>query len=61
MTENSKYLCYSPILMQYIKAKGIRYLFTFKHDHTKRTCWVFEMNGNLSKVLKQYSSDKTSK
>jgi len=55
-----KYMCYSPVLQQYIRDEGIRYLFAFKHNETKKNCWVYEMNDDLSKVLKKYSDEKNS-
>ncbi len=51
-----KYMCYSPILQQYIRANGIKYLFVFKHNVTRRNCWVYELNDALSKILKEYSN-----
>lgn len=55
---STKFYCYSTTLMHFLKANGIRYIYTTIHDRTGNRMWVFERNQTLSTLLDEYDERK---
>lgn len=57
-TENKRFYCYSTTLMHFLKANGLRYVYTTLHDRTGNRMWVFERDATLRSLLDEYDARK---
>lgn len=56
--EQTQFYCYSTTLMHFLKANGLRYIFTTLHDRTGNRMWVFERTAELRALLDEYDARK---
>ena len=56
--ENKRFYCYSTTLMHFLKANGVRYVFTTLHKRTGNRMWVFDRDARLSELLDEYDANK---
>lgn len=62
MTPNGQeYSCYSKKIYGYLTMNGFRYIRTFKHSKTGRTCWVYTMTDSLSDALRKWTENNPNK
>lgn len=52
------YKCYSTNLWEYLEENGEECVYKFINVKTGKHCKVYEMNPNLEKLLKEWSSRK---
>ena len=57
-TEQQRFYCYSTTLMHFLKANGLRYLYTALHERTGNRMWVFERDATLRSLLDEYDVRK---
>lgn len=55
---NEKFYCYSTTLMHFLKANGLRYEYSAKHNRTGNRMWVFERTPELKTFLDEYDERK---
>lgn len=55
-----KYTCGSPNLCRFLEKNGMKAVYSYKLERNNRTMWVFIMTDELSKLLTQWSSNKSS-
>lgn len=55
-----KYECYSKPLHQYLEKNGQEYVRKFVHNKTGVTCYVYEVNEELEKLLRTWTAEKYS-
>lgn len=55
---NTRFYCYSTTLMHFLKANGLRYVYTTLHDRTGNRMWVFERDDALRTLLDEYDDRK---
>lgn len=55
---NTRFFCYSTTLMHFLKANGLRYVYTTLHDRTGNRMWVFERDDTLRSLLDEYDDRK---
>ncbi|MCR8843096.1 DUF5659 domain-containing protein [Paenibacillus sp. SC116] len=53
-----KFYCYSTTLMYFLKASGVRYIYTAIHHRTGNRMWVFDRNDKLRTLLDEYDERK---
>lgn len=54
---NRKYYdCFSIRLVQYLRDNNVEPLRAKTHHKTNKTIWVFELDDNLSKLLKEWTA-----
>ncbi|WP_404354612.1 hypothetical protein [Exiguobacterium aurantiacum] len=52
------YRCFSINMLRFIRAHGIEPVSKGVHPVTARTFWLFEMDAELSRILKTWSKNK---
>lgn len=57
-TKQDRFYCYSTTLMHFLKANGLRYIYTTTHDRTGNRMWVFERDDTLRGLLDVYDANK---
>lgn len=57
-TKQERFFCYSTTLMHFLKANGLRYVYTTLHDRTGNRMWVFERDSALRSLLDEYDARK---
>ncbi len=55
---NDRFYCYSTTLMHFLKANGLRYVYTTLHDRTGNRMWVFDRTDGLRTLLDEYDARK---
>lgn len=55
---NELFFCYSTTLMHFLKANGLRYEYTARHDRTGNRMWVFKRTDRLRGLLDEYDARK---
>lgn len=56
--QQSNFFCYSTTLMHFLKANGVRYVYTTLHNRTGNRMWVFERDDTLRSLLDEYDARK---
>lgn len=58
MNKIEYYRCFSVPMLRFIRAHGINPVSKGTHPSTEKTFWLFEMDDDLSRVLKTWSKNK---
>lgn len=53
------FLCYSCTMKNYLRTKGIRYLFSGKDRRNNQTFYIFEKTDALTEVIRNWDSIST--
>jgi len=56
--KRDRFYCYSTTLMHFLKANGLRYIYTDIHVRTGNRMWVFERDDVLRGLLDEYDARK---
>lgn len=55
---STEFYCYSTTLYHFLKANGLRYVYTTLHERTGNRMWVFKRDDTLRGLLDEYDARK---